>query len=372
MEAVGQLAGGVAHDFNNMLSVIIGYSDIALGKIAADDPSHYYLSQIKEAGQRSVQITRQLLTFARKQTIKPETLNLNNSIESMLKLLRRLIGEDIDLVWQPGENLWPVKMDPSQIDQILANLCVNAKDAIAGVGNITIETQNVDFDDVPCAGPPGVTPGAYVLLAVSDDGKGMDKATLNKIFDPFFTTKELGKGTGLGLSTVYGIIKQNGCFINVYSEPEYGSTFKIYIPHDTSESKQVDRVVHAPAVALGSEIILLVEDDVLTLNMARQMLELLGYQVFATSSPEEALEIAAENSGKIKLLLTDVVMPEMTGRDLEKKLNELYSGIKCLFMSGYTSNVIAHHGVLDEDVNFIQKPFSSQELAAKLRDVLDS
>ena len=372
MEAVGQLAGGVAHDFNNMLGVILGYADMVLDRIDPNDPLREYLMQIKRAGQRSTEITRQLLAFARKQTIKPEILNLNKTIEGMLKLLRRLIGEDNDLVWLPYEDLWPVEIDPSQIDQILANLCVNAKDAITGVGKITIETQNVDCDDVSCAEPHGVSPGAYVLLTVSDNGKGMDKPTLNKIFDPFFTTKEMGKGTGLGLSTVYGIVKQNGGFINVYSEPGYGSTFKMYLHRHAVETEQIGEESPAAQIVQGSETILLVEDDTVFLDLVKGMLDECGYTVLTSSTPEKAIQLAAENSGKIKLLLTDVVMPEMTGRDLEKNLRLRYPEIKCLFMSGYTANVIAHQGVLDEDVNFIQKPFSKQELAAKVREALDS
>jgi PAS domain S-box-containing protein len=372
MEAAGQLAGGVAHDFNNMLGVIIGYTEMALEKVPKDDALHEDLEQIKIAGHYSAEITRQLLAFARKQTIMPKTLNLNNIVESMLKLLRRLIGEDIDFAWHPGENLWAVKIDPSQIDQILANLCVNAKDAIAGVGKITIETQNVDFDEAYCAEHKGFFPGEYIMLAVSDDGSGMDKQTLGKIFEPFFTTKDMGRGTGLGLATIYGIVKQNAGFINVYSEPGDGTTFKIYLPRHAAEAKEVSRETHFSTVVHGSEAILLVEDDTFFLGMVTKMLEQFGYKVFATSTPVKAITIAVENPGKIDLLLTDVIMPEMTGRDLEKKLIIQYPGIKCLFMSGYAGNAVTHRGVMKEGVNFIQKPFSAQELGVKVREILDS
>jgi PAS domain S-box-containing protein len=372
MEAVGQLAGGVAHDFNNMLGVIIGYTEMALDKIAGGDALREDLEQIKTAGQRSAEITRQLLAFARKQAITPRTINLNKIVGDMLKLLQRLIGENIDLAWRPGENLWTVKMDPSQVDQILANLCVNAKDAIAGVGRITIETQNVALDATYLAGHKAFTPGEYTMLAVSDNGSGMDKQTQDRIFEPFFTTKGLGKGTGLGLATVYGIVKQNAGFIYVYSEPGYGTTFKIYLPrHATTEDEKEDKQPHFSTVGHASETILLVEDDALFLLMVRQMLEQFGYTVLAASTPDEAIERAAKYPSKINLLLTDVIMPEMTGSDLEKKLSVSVPGIKCLFMSGYTGDAIASHGLVESDVNLIHKPFSIQELRTKVRGILD-
>ena len=372
MEAIGQLAGGVAHDFNNMLGVIIGYADLVLNKAALDDSLRKDIEEIKAAGLRSSEITRQLLAFARKQTIAPRILDLNKTVEGMLKLLRRLIGEDIDLAWAPGEALWPVKMDPSQIDQILANLCVNARDAIAGVGKVTIETKKVDFDDAYCFEHRGFSPGEFVMLAVSDNGCGMDKPAMDKIFEPFFTTKGSGKGTGLGLATVYGIVKQNEGFINVYSEPGLGSTFMIYLPRHTVTTGREPKASPAPRAPRGHETILVVEDESMILEMVKLMLETLGYRVLAASTPGEAIRIAGERSVAIDLLLTDVVMPGMTGRDLVQNLNSLYPELKCLFMSGYTGDVIAHHGVLDEGVHFIQKPFSRRELAAKAREVLDS
>ncbi|WP_321495465.1 ATP-binding protein [uncultured Desulfobacter sp.] len=371
MEAVGQLAGGVAHDFNNMLSVIMGYAELILLEIDDDDPLRDRIEDIHEAGIRSMELTRQLLAFARKQTINPEILDLNSTLQGMLKLLQRLIGEDIDLLWMPGADLWPVKMDPSQVDQILANLCLNARDAIDGPGKITIETQNIEFDAAYCAEHSGFSPGRYVMLAVSDNGCGMDMSTLDKIFEPFYTTKELGKGTGMGLATVYGIVKQNTGFINVYSETGHGSTFKIYLRRDAAEGEEIKETRPVGSFLTGDATILLVEDEPAALKMTKAMLEKFGYTVLAASSPAEAMRIAEENSDRITLLITDVVMPGMTGRDLAENLILLYPWLKCMFMSGYTSNVIAHQGVLDEGVNFIQKPFSSRELATRISQALN-
>ncbi|MFH1985282.1 MAG: PAS domain S-box protein [Pseudomonadota bacterium] len=372
MEAVGQLAGGVAHDFNNMLGVIIGYAELALTRADLDDALRNNLERIHAAALRSTEITRQLLGFARKQTITPKILDLNEVVEEMLKLIRRLIGEDIDLLWLPGATIGAVKMDPSQIDQILANLCVNARDAIDGVGKVTIETRKAVFDNACCAEHRGFSPGEYVMLAVSDNGDGMDKATMGKIFEPFFTTKGLGQGTGLGLATVYGIVKQNEGFINVYSEPGHGSTFKIYLPRYADRTRQEPKASPDPQDLSGHETILVAEDEVLSLELLEQVLKGYGYQVLAASSPGEALLAAKKHTGKIHLLLTDLIMPEMNGRNLAKEMAALYPGILCLFMSGYTDDVIVHHGVLDEGVQFIQKPFSKQALAAKVREVIDA
>jgi two-component system, cell cycle sensor histidine kinase and response regulator CckA len=372
MEAVGQLAGGVAHDFNNMLSVIIGHAELALGKVNLNDALRKNLKEILAAGLRSSDITRQLLAFARKQTIMPEILELNGTVEGMLKLLRRLIGEDIDLVWMPAATLWPVKMDPSQIDQILANLCVNARDAIAGVGKISIETQRVVFDKAYCAKHRGFTPGEYVKLAVSDSGSGMDKPTTAKIFEPFFTTKDVGKGTGLGLATVYGIVKQNNGIINVDSERGKGSTFKIYLPRDTTPPPQAPKENAVPQRVCGNETILVVEDEILNLELVEMILKGYGYQVMVASSPGEALLKAKDHTGEIHLLLTDMIMPEMNGRDLSKEICSFYPDLKCLYMSGYTDDMIIHQGILDQAVHFIQKPFTMQNLAAKVREALDT
>ena len=372
MEAVGTLAGGVAHDFNNMLMVIIGHAELALQQMAPDQPFSANLREIRKAAGRSADLTRQLLAFARRQTVAPKVLDLNVSVEGMLKMLRRLIGEDIDLAWLPGKVVWPIKVDPSQIDQILANLCVNARDAIAGVGKVTIETRNATIDEAYCAGHPEAVPGEYLLLAVSDDGCGMDKQTLDKIFEPFFTTKEKGKGTGLGLATVYGIAKQNNGFINVYSEPGKGSTFKIYLPRHAGKTVETPKERPATPVMGGHETILLAEDETAILDMVKQILEDFGYRVLAASTPGQAIRATKEYAGDIDLLITDVVMPEMNGQELAKNLLALHPKLRIIYMSGYSGNVIARHGVLDEGVNFIQKPFSMQDFAAKVREVLDS
>ncbi|OGQ88977.1 MAG: hypothetical protein A2512_09755 [Deltaproteobacteria bacterium RIFOXYD12_FULL_56_24] len=372
MEAIGTLAGGVSHDFNNMLSVIIGHAEMALRKVDPTDPFFASLQEIRKAAGRSADLTRQLLAFARKQTVVPKVLDLNVTLEGMLKMLRRLIGEDIDLAWLPGSGLWPVLMDPSQIDQILANLCVNARDAIAGVGKVTIETRNAVIDEGYCAEHPEVVAGEYLLLSVSDNGCGMDRLTAGKVFEPFFTTKELGRGTGLGLSTVYGIVKQNNGFVNVYSEPGHGSTFNVYLPRHDAKIEEIPQESRALPMAGGHETILLVEDEAAILDMTRQMLEGIGYRVLIASTPAEAIQLAKKHPGEIRLLLTDVVMPEMNGQELAKTLLGLYPGIRPLFMSGYAGNIIQRHGELDEGDNFIQKPFSIRALAAKIREVLDT
>ena len=373
MEAVGQLAGGVAHDFNNMLSAIIGYAEFALAQLDASDPVHADVRIICEAAQRSANLTRQLLAFARRQVIAPRVLDLNETIESLLKMLRRLIGEDIDLAWLPCGRLWPVMMDPGQVDQILANLCVNARDAIGGVGKMTIETGHAVLDRAYCDAHAEAIPGEYVLLAVSDDGHGMDQETMGRLFEPFFTTKPVGQGTGLGLATVYGIVKQNNGHINVYSEPGKGTTFRIYLPRhvDVSQAEEEARPEAATAPRRGHETILLVEDEPTVLGVGTRILEGAGYTVLAAGSPGEALRLAGEHNGEIHLLITDVVMPEMSGKELAERLSAGRPAIKCLFMSGYTANVIAHQGVLDEGVEFVQKPFTNDQLAAKVRQVLD-
>jgi signal transduction histidine kinase len=368
MESVGRLAGGVAHDFNNKLGIILGYTELALEEVDPSQPLHANLQEIRKAANHSADLTRQLLAFARKQTIAPKILDLNETVESMLKMLQRLIGEDIDLAWLPGRHLWPVMMDPSQIDQILANLCVNARDAIADVGKVTIETETVTFDEAYCAVHAGFVPGDHIRLAVSDNGCGMDKDTQVHIFEPFFTTKGVGHGTGLGLATVYGIVRQNSGFINVYSEPGQGTTFAIYLPRHVGKTAQIRKKASAKLAARGNETILLVEDEPTILKMTAMMLEMLGYTVLSANTPGEAIRLAGEFTGEIHLLLTDVVMPEMNGRDLSINLLSRYPRLKRLFMSGYTANVIAHHGVLDEGVSFIQKPFSTNDLADKVRE----
>ncbi|MFZ4440629.1 MAG: PocR ligand-binding domain-containing protein [Syntrophales bacterium] len=371
MESVGRLAGGVAHDFNNMLGVILGHAEIAMDQVDPAQPLHADLQEIRNAANRSADLTRQLLAFARKQVISPKVVDLNDTVAGMLKMLQRLIGEDIHLVWQPDVSLRPIRVDPSQIDQLLANLCINARDAIAGVGKLTIETGNTSFDEDYCADHAGFVPGEYVLLAVSDDGCGMDKEILDKLFEPFFTTKGVGKGTGLGLATVYGIVKQNNGFINVYSEPGKGTTFRIYLPRYIGQAEQIQRQEMPEPILRGQETILLVEDEPTLLELSKILLETQGYRVLAAGAPSEAIRLAGEYSGAIHLLMTDVVMPEMNGRDLADKMLSLNPNLRCLFTSGYTADVIAHHGVLDENVHFIRKPFSRKDLAAKVREALD-
>ena len=371
MESVGRLAGGVAHDFNNMLSVILGHADLALNRMDKSQPIRADLTAIHKAAERSADLTRQLLAFARKQTVSPKVIDLNDTVEGMLKMLRRLIGEDIDLAWLAHKDLWPIKIDPGQIDQLMVNLCINARDAIAGVGKITIETANATFDAEYCDSHLESAPGSFVMLAVSDNGRGMDKETQARIFEPFFTTKGVGKGTGLGLATVYGIVKQNNGFIHVYSELDQGTTFKIYLPRHASADKPAAGEGKEAVPTGKHETILLVEDERAMLTMTSTMLDRQGYTVLTAATPSEAVSLAQRQAGRIHLLLTDVVMPEMNGKDLAGTLLLINPDLKCLFMSGYTANVIAHHNILDSNVNFIQKPFSLEELALKIREVLD-
>jgi len=350
--------------------VILGYADMAQSRVDPAQPLHADLEEILKAANRSAVITRQLLAFARKQTIVPVALDLNQTIEGTLKMLRRLIGEDIDLVWLPEAGLCPIKTDPVQIDQILANLCVNARDAIADVGQVTIETGSAVFDETYCSNHAGFEPGEYVLLAVSDDGCGMDKGLLDRVFEPFFTTKGVGQGTGLGLATVYGIVKQNNGFINVYSELGSGTTFRIYLPRHTDPIVD-SQLKQAPEIPMGrGETVLLVEDEPAILYLGKRMLENFGYRVLVAGTPSEALAMAEEYASEIHLLITDVIMPEMNGRILAERLHSLYPGIKNLFMSGYAADVIVHRGALEEGVNFLHKPFLMADLALKVMQAL--
>jgi two-component system, cell cycle sensor histidine kinase and response regulator CckA len=371
MESVGRLAGGVAHDFNNMLGVILGHTELAMERIKPEQPLYTHLREIRKAAERSTNLTRQLLAFARKQTIAPQIIDINETIAGMLKMLQRLIGENIHLVWLPGVNPCQVKIDPSQIDQILANLCVNARDAIEGVGKVSIESGCISCNQAFRAVHPDFTPGDYVLIAVSDDGCGMAKDVQEKLFEPFFTTKEIGKGTGLGLCTVYGIVKQNNGFINVDSKPGQGTTVRIYLPRHNGRNGKPETDKPPCPLIRGKETVLVVEDEPAILNISKIMLEQQGYQVLTAATPGKAIQLAQEQAEQIHLLITDVVMPEMNGRELANKMLSLYPDIKCLFMSGYTADVIAHQGVLDKGVFFIQKPFSRNSLLAKVRDALD-
>jgi signal transduction histidine kinase/CheY-like chemotaxis protein len=370
MESIGRLAGGIAHEFNNMMSIVIGNTEILLDNVDHMGPLAAHLKEIYKAAERSADLTRQLLSFARKQIITPRILNLNQTLEGMLNMLRRLIGEGIELTWIPEKKLWPVNIDPSQVNQVLANLCVNARDTIQGIGNITIETSNVTFDAEYCNAHTDCQPGDYTVLVVSDNGCGMEKKTMDHLFEPFFTTKGVGQGSGLGLSTVYGIVRQNNGFINVYSELGHGTTFKIYFRRHDEAEKIEQKSDRTQSDATGHETILLVEDEQAILKMTAMLLERLGYIVLAAATPGEALQIAKSVSQEIHLLITDVVMPEMNGKDLAKQLLRVHTNLKCLFMSGYTANVIAEQGILDDGVHFINKPFSKQELAIKIREAI--
>jgi len=371
MEAVGTLAGGIAHDFNNMLGAILGRAEMILMEMKPEDPQRSDLEEIHRAATRSADLTRQLLAFARKQTISPKVLELNDAVEASLKMLRRLIGEDIDLVWQPDTNLWLVKIDLSQVDQILTNLCVNARDAISGTGKVTIETKNVVLDQVCYTPHTGFKPGRYVMLAVSDDGCGMAKETLDNAFEPFFTTKKVGQGTGLGLATVYGIVKQNNGFINVYSEPGMGTVIKIYLPQIQKTIEEKEKPF-ATEIAKGTESVLVVEDEASVLSLIKTVLERYGYTVLAARTPSQALEMVECHQGSIHILLTDVVMPEMNGKELKERIEQLKPNLKVMFMSGYTTDIIMHRGILEKDTHFLQKPFSVDSLVNKVRHVLDA
>jgi two-component system, cell cycle sensor histidine kinase and response regulator CckA len=370
MESVGRLAGGVAHDLNNMLGIIIGSAEMAALQVGPGEPIYQNLQHIIRAGHRSADTVRQLLGFARKQTISPKVLDLNQTISGMLKMLRKLIGEDIELAWIPGKDVDAVRMDPSQLDQILANLVVNSRDALPGAGKITIESANTVFDEPYCREHAGYLPGAYVLLSVSDTGAGIGREVMEHLFEPFFTTKEMWKGTGLGLATVYGIVKQNDGFIDVQSEPGRGTTVGIYLPRCEGESVVVTGRSEG-AIPKGTETILVAEDEALLLEIADEFLTKQGYTVLPARTPKEALSLSENHAGEIHLLLTDVVMPEMNGKELSNRLKLIRPELKCIFMSGYTADMVARHGVLDQGIDFIQKPFSPRFLAEKVRAVLD-
>jgi PAS domain S-box-containing protein len=372
MEAIGQLAGGVAHDFNNLLTAINGYSSLALQRLEDGHPIRSYLEEVKKAGDRAANLTRQLLAFGRKQILQPLAINLNDVVTDMNKMLRRLIGEDIELRAKLDPALKKIKADPGQIEQVLVNLVVNARDAMPEGGNLTIETATVELDQEYADRHADVLPGQYLMLAVSDTGTGMDEATRARIFDPFFTTKEKGKGTGLGLSTVYGIVKQSGGSIWVYSERGHGTTFKVYLPQLATAPTETEAVVVEPAPSGGSETILLVEDEDVVRTLAQKILEQSGYNVLAASRGAEAIRLCRQRTEPIHLLLTDVVMPETSGKEVADRVTEVLPGLRVLFMSGYTDEAIVHHGVLDTDIEFIQKPFTPAALVRKVREVLDS
>ena len=371
MESIGRLAGGVAHDFNNMLGVIMGHAELALENSPPSQPIHADLQEIRKAAERSAGLTKQLLAFARKQTAAPKVLHLNETVEGMLQMIQRLIGEQIELKWKPGTNIGPVKMDPTQIDQVLVNLCVNARDAIGSGGQIQIETRNQVFDDTSCTGHAEIRPGEYVCLSVQDTGCGMDAETIAQIFEPFFTTKGLGKGTGLGLATVYGIVKQNQGMIDVQSTPGQGTTFHVFLPRYGIPFPSSTQTATLSSPKSSAETILLVEDEPAILTMTQNMLRRQGYTVLAAGSSSEAIRLAQDHAGKIDLLITDVVMPEMNGRDLARTMQSICPNIKRLFMSGHTADVLANHGMLDAGVHFVQKPFTRKLLMDKILEALE-
>ena len=369
LESIGQLAGGVAHDFNNMLGVIIGHCEMAMSKVESDSPIYTDLKQIRKAAGRSAEITRQLLAFARKQAVSPQVVDLNRTVEGMMQMLRRLIGEDIELVWRPGENIRPVRLDTSQLDQIMVNLCVNARDAIGGVGRLTVSTASCTLLQGSYVGEIVTKTVECTRVVVQDDGCGMDWQILEHVFEPFFTTKGRGKGTGLGLATVYGAVKQNGGYIEVTSEPGKGTTFSIYFPVTTDEIW--DELGEEPSSPVsGRGTILLVEDERAILEMVSRMLEELGYTIMMANSPAEALNISEKYDGEIDLVITDVVMPVMNGRDLVRELLGRRSGLKYIYMSGYTENIISEQDTHEMGVQFIHKPFTQKELAEKVRVLL--
>lgn len=371
MEAVGRLAGGVAHDFNNLLTVIKGYSDLILHKIKSTDPFYKDIEQIHKAGEKATSLVGQLLAFSRRQVIQPKVLNLNDIVTNIDKMLRRVIGEDIVFSTELSPNLGNIKIDPGQLEQVILNIAVNARDALPGGGEITIETANVELDKFYTQQHRVVLPGPYVMLAISDSGVGMDKKTQSHLFEPFFTTKEQGKGTGLGLSTVYGIVKQNRGYIWVYSEKGKGTTFKIYLPRvqEAIESLKVSEI--SVKSLHGTETILLTEDDTEVRNFARRVLEENGYTILEASGGSEAIHFCKKQKSQIHLLLTDVVMPGMSGKTLVERIKRLYPKMKIIFISGYTDNAIVHQRILEPGVTLIQKPFSPRQLLEKIRYKLD-
>ena len=371
MEAIGQLAGGIAHDFNNLLSVIIGYSEILLGRTGLDAKMHGQCEEIKRAGNRAASLTRQLLAFSRQQVLTPTVLNLNAVVVETEKMLGRLIGEEIELRTALDPTLGSVKVDPGQVEQIIMNLAVNARDAMPGGGKLVIETSNTDLDEKYAIHHPPFIAGRYVLLAVTDTGIGMDEETKTHIFEPFFTTKEIGKGTGLGLSTVYGVVKQSGGYIWVYSELGHGSVFKIYLPRVDQPVQQSRPSELAPEINRGTETVLLVEDEESVRTLTRSLLEEGGYTVLEASSGIHALEVAGRHSGPIHLLLTDVVMPGMSGRELSQKMIANYPAVKVIYTSGYTGSFSSHEHLFDPGAILIQKPFSRTSLLRQVHDALD-
>lgn len=371
MEAIGRLAGGIAHDFNNLLTVIAGYSGLALMRLKKGDPLLRHLEEIQKAVERAAALTHQLLAFSRRQIMAPKVVDLNTVIRELTKMLLRIIGEDIELATFLAGDLGGVKVDPGQMEQVIVNLAVNARDAMSAGGKLTIETAKVELDEKYTRNHATVQAGRYVLLAMSDTGTGMTPEVKERLFEPFFTTKERGKGTGLGLSTVYGIVKQSGGNIWVYSELGKGTTFKIYLPQVDEPLEEIKRKEESAEIPRGDETVLLVEDEEEVRKLAALVLQKQGYRVLEAPDAGMALLIYRQHAGGIHLILTDVVMPRMSGPDLIRQLEPLPAGMKVLYMSGYTDNAIVHHGVLDEGIDLIQKPFTPETLARRVREALD-
>ncbi|HEY2734788.1 MAG TPA: ATP-binding protein, partial [Polyangiales bacterium] len=371
MEAIGQLAGGVAHDFNNLLTVITGYADLLGYDLAADDPKRSDINEILQAVNTAAALTRQLLAFSRKQLVKPAVLNINDAISDVERMLRRLIGEDIDYSATLDPALGSVRADPNQVQQILMNLVVNARDAMPQGGKITVETSNTYLDESYAAAHPEVKEGRYVMLAVSDDGVGMDSSTQARAFEPFFTTKAVGKGTGLGLSTVYGIVQQSGGHIWLYSEAGFGTSFKIYLPRIDDVVEEAPRMESRAPARVPTESVLVVEDNEAVRNMLCRVLRASGYRVMEASNPKIALKLCAEHAGAIDMLISDVVMPEMSGIELAAELQFSHPSMRVLLMSGYSGTAMTRHGELRSDLPFLEKPFNPDAVARKVREVLD-
>jgi two-component system, cell cycle sensor histidine kinase and response regulator CckA len=370
MEAVGMLAGGVAHDFNNLLTIITGYSQLILNSLKPGDQNRHSAEQIMKAGERAAALTKQLLAFSRRQPLQPKVIELNRLVSGLAVMLERLIGEDIELKLKPGKDLGQVSADPGQIEQVIMNLVVNARDAMPQGGVLTVETANIELDEAYTSSRSGVKPGSYVLLAVSDTGHGMDQATKDRLFEPFFTTKESAKGTGLGLSTVFGIVKHGGGSLEVFSEPDRGTSVVVYLPR-IAEPAQVETEGHTAKVSRGSETVLIVEDDDMVRSLVRETLSRHGYRILDAGDPVEARRKSETHKGNIQLLITDVVMPKVNGRELAIQLTRRRPDMKVLYMSGYTQNVVLNSGIAHGEVPFLQKPFTPQQLAEKVREVLE-
>jgi len=370
MDAVGRLAGGVAHDFNNMLTVIIGHTDLLLESTEASGPAHAELAAIRTAAERAGRLTGQLLAFSSQRPITPVVFDVNTTVSRAITTLRRLLGDEMHLQWQPGDQVPPVRMDPTQFDQLLVNLVVNARDAASGAGDIVIATSSMTADAAFCATRSDCSPVPYAVLSVSDTGRGMDDATMGRIFEPFFTTKDIASGAGFGLATVYGMVRQNGGFIDVASAPRRGSRFAIYLPADLSAMPAAPSPDQPHPPLSGTETVLVVDDEPAVLQLTTRMLERMGYTVLAANGPAGAIHMAQEFAGVIHAVVSDVVMPEMNGRDLMNKIRALRPAIRYVLVSGYTANIVSNQGLLENGAHFLEKPFTKEALASALREAL--